>query len=217
MKKIYIAPSRQTANKYCVGNTTEAVQCEAIAKLIPDLLKNYDCEVKVGERAKTIQEKAKEANEWGAEVYLSIHSNAGGGKGTECWYGNNHTDSKAFAQAIYDVIAPISTGKDRGLKKSTSFVECNSPTMPSCICEMDFHDWKDGAEWIINNHETIAKAFAEGLIKYLNLKEKKEEAKPAETKKYYRVQIGAYTNKANAEKMMQKLKNEGYSAIIKYY
>lgn len=37
--------------------------------------------------------------------------------------------------------------------------------------------------------------------------------KPA--KKYYRVQLGAYTVRTNAEKMVKSLKADGYSAIIK--
>jgi flagellum-specific peptidoglycan hydrolase FlgJ len=39
---------------------------------------------------------------------------------------------------------------------------------------------------------------------------------PENTKKYYRVQVGAYKSKANAEKMVIKLKTDGFSPIIKY-
>lgn len=223
MKKIYISPSNQTSNRYCVGGTNEAVQCQAIAALIPDLLKDYDCECKIPDAKTKLADRCTEAKTWGADVYLAIHSNAGGGRGTEVLYCSTHTGAKEFAQSIYNVIAPISAGKDRGLKVRNDLYECKGPTMPSCICEMDFHDWADGANWIINNHNAIAKAYAEGLIKHLGLKKKVEEPKKEETatttepKKYYRVQIGAYSNKANAEKMQAKLKQAGYSAIIKYY
>jgi N-acetylmuramoyl-L-alanine amidase len=45
-----------------------------------------------------------------------------------------------------------------------------------------------------------------------------EKDKPVEqgAKKYYRVQLGAYSVKANAEAMQKKLKSAGYDAIVKY-
>ncbi|WP_461206060.1 N-acetylmuramoyl-L-alanine amidase [Clostridium sp. DL1XJH146] len=40
---------------------------------------------------------------------------------------------------------------------------------------------------------------------------------PEAQKKYYRVQVGAYSVKENAEAMIKKLKTDGYDAIIKHY
>ena len=36
-----------------------------------------------------------------------------------------------------------------------------------------------------------------------------------ESRKIYRVQVGAFSSKANAEKLAKELKSKGYSAIIK--
>ena len=174
MKKIYLAPSRQEYNTYAYGNTNEAVQCNAIADRIKSLLGGYDCECRVGLMSELIETKAENANNWGADVYLSIHTNAGGGKGTEVWYNPNTKGSKAFAQAMYDVIAPISPGKDRGLKSSTKYDDVEFPKMPCCLCEIEFHDYEEGAKWIINNTQQIAEAFVKGLVSYLELKEKQE-------------------------------------------
>lgn len=209
-KKIYVAPSNQNANIYSYGGTNEAVQCQAIAGLIPSLLADYDCEVVIGKNNETLQTKADNANKWGADVYLSIHTNAGGGRGTEVWYNPNKSASKDFAQAMYNVIAPISKGGDRGLKKSTSLVDCTLPKMPSCIVEMEFHDWTEGAKWIIENHQQIAQAYVDGLIKYLNIEKKAKEAEVM-----YYVQTGAFNDKANAERMAAQLKSAGFPVIIK--
>ena len=49
------------------------------------------------------------------------------------------------------------------------------------------------------------------------LTETKEETKTAEKKKYYRVQVGAYTVKSNADAMLKKVKAAGFTdAFIKY-
>ena len=39
----------------------------------------------------------------------------------------------------------------------------------------------------------------------------------AESGKYYRVQLGAFSQKANADKLAKELKAKGYDTIIKYY
>ena len=63
-------------------------------------------------------------------------------------------------------------------------------------------------------------AIAKGVLKTLGVAQKeqepavKEEPKEETTGKVYRVQVGAYSQKANAEAMQQKLKAAGYDAII---
>lgn len=177
--KIYLAPSNQYANKYCIGNTNERDVCNSIADKLVKLIGGYEAEVKKGLNSQTIQEKAKEANKWGATVYLSIHTNAGGGVGTEVWYNPNKKGSKDFAQDIYDAVAPKSPGKDRGLKSSTEYLDVKCPNVPCCLCELAFHDNKTDAEWLLNEQDEIASALLQGVIAYTGMK-KKAEKKPEE-------------------------------------
>lgn len=178
--KIYLAPSNQGNNRYIIGNTTEMAVCNAIADKLVELIGDYEAEVKKGKNSQTIQAKAKEANTWGATVYLSIHSNAGGGVGTEVWYNPLKKGSKEFAQAIYNEVAPESPGKDRGLKSSTLYLDVNQPNMACCLCELAFHDNKTDANWLLNEQDEIANALLQGLIKYTGMKKKvaKPTAKP---------------------------------------
>jgi N-acetylmuramoyl-L-alanine amidase len=45
MIKIYLSPSNQPYNKYCVGDTNEKTQMEALAQKIKDILDTeYECE-----------------------------------------------------------------------------------------------------------------------------------------------------------------------------
>ena len=65
----------------------------------------------------------------------------------------------------------------------------------------------------------MGKAIAKGVLKTLGVVYKeeapavKEEPKKEETK-LYRVQVGAYSKKANAEAMLQKLKAAGFDGFI---
>lgn len=186
--KIYLAPSNQGANRYVVGNTTEKDVCNAITDKLVALLKNYDASVKRGLNSQTIEQKAAEANEWGATVYLSIHTNAGGGVGTEVWYNPLKSGSKKFAQCMYDAIAPKSPGKDRGLKPSTAYLDVKLPKKACCLCEIAFHDNKTDATWLLNKQDEIASALVSGLVSYTGMK--KKEVKKETTAATATVKVG---------------------------
>lgn len=173
--KIYLAPSNQGANKYVYGNTNEMVVCNAITDKLVALLSAYNVEVKRGLNTQTIQSKAKEANAWGATVYLSIHTNAGGGQGTEVWYNPLKSGSKQFAQCMYNAIAPLSPGKDRGLKSSVLYLDVKEPKVPCCLCELAFHDNNADAMWLVNEQKAIAEALIQGLVSYTGMVKKAEE------------------------------------------
>ncbi len=181
--KIYLAPSNQGANRYGIGNTNEKDVCNRITDKLVTLLQEYDVAVRRGANSQTIQQKAAEANAWGASVYLSIHTNAGGGEGTEVWYHPKRTGSMALAKCVYDAVAPKSPGRDRGLKSSILYLDLNQPKMPCCLCELAFHDNKADTEWLLNKQEEIARALVSGLAAFTGMKkkkaaeEKKEEAK----------------------------------------
>lgn len=174
MKKIYIAPSNQSANSYCLGGTNEAEVCQEIAKKTAEKLAVYDCEVKIGAHSENLTTKCANAASWGADIYVSMHSNAFNGsvRGTECIYcatDARAADSKRLAQLINNEMALIFP-KNRGLKTSSSLVDCYKPTMPSVICEVAFHDNNEDCALILNNKDRIAAAYAAAIIKYLGLK-----------------------------------------------
>lgn len=59
-------------------------------------------------------------------------------------------------------------------------------------------------------------AFVEKVKKYLaEIQKQDAAAKPSAPTKHYRVQVGYYSVKANAEAMQKKLKDAGFNAIIK--
>ncbi|HHV51694.1 MAG TPA: SPOR domain-containing protein, partial [Clostridiales bacterium] len=66
------------------------------------------------------------------------------------------------------------------------------------------------------NADKMAKAIFEGIAKTYPAV-KKQETKPAEqsgTGKMYKVQIGAFNSRANAEKLAAELKSKGYDPFI---
>ena len=82
----------------------------------------------------------------------------------------------------------------------------------SVLVETDFHDNPKTAQWIIDNKDASARAYVNAIVKTFNINKKSITQK----KKYYRVQVGVYSQKSNAEAMLKKLKNAGIAGFIKY-
>lgn len=182
MKKIYLSPSNQTANKFVTGNTNEGAVWNDIAKRLQKKLQAYDCEVKLCAASQTLAARAAEAKAWGASVYIAMHSNAAGtankgARGVEVYYDpNKGAETKKLAQAVLNELKTLFTS--RGLKQSTKLIDCYKPAMPSIIGECGFHDNTEDAKLILNNREKIAELYCAALVKYLDLKEKEPAEKP---------------------------------------
>jgi N-acetylmuramoyl-L-alanine amidase len=81
----------------------------------------------------------------------------------------------------------------------------------SVLVETDFHDNPKTAQWIIDNKDSIARAYVNALVSTFDIGKKMPDKA-----KYYKVQIGAYSKKSNAETMLKKLKNAGFDGYIKF-
>ena len=72
--------------------------------------------------------------------------------------------------------------------------------------EVDFHSNPVTAKYIVENKPMIGRAIVEGIAWSNNLELKTSE--PVKT--YYRVQVGAFVNYSNAEKLREELVKKGY-------
>lgn len=231
-KKIYLSPSNQPANAYVVGNTNEKVQMEDLAKRIKAILDiEYECETVMATLSMGIgyNERPKEAKDKGSEVYIAIHSNAGGaGKanGAVAFYHPNQALGKTLAASIVkelNAICPIKSNRSSSVQSGMTqfngqgYAEIRNPYnrgLIAVLAETDFHDHPQAAQWIISNKDAIARAYVAAIVSALGIAKKKLEAPVG--KKLYKVQVGAYSIKTNAEAQLAKLKAAGFDGYIKY-
>ena len=91
------------------------------------------------------------------------------------------------------------------------------PSAPTAYVECEFHDNATTAKWIVEHTVDIGEAIARGICDYFGVTYKeKEQPKPAATTdKLYRVQVGAFAVRANAERMLAKLKAAGFEGYIR--
>ena len=173
-----------------------------------------------------VANRAKKANAFGADFYLSIHHNAGiyggtGGGVVAYTYTKVDDNTKAWQKALYDAII-----KHTGLKgnratplASANLGECRKTTMACVLLECGFMDSKTDVPIILTDDfaEKVATACVEVIVARGKLTKKVVEEKPSATDvsaKIYRVQVGAYSVKSNAEALQKKLKADGYDSVI---
>ena len=216
MAKVYLSPSDQESNVYAYGNTTEAVQCGRIAEACRAALERSGVEVKVGHMISMAQ-KCSESNAFGADLHVPVHTNAFNGKvmGTRMFCYSAGGKGMAACKAIFARLAPITPGESENIQVNADYYEVRVPAAPTAYIECEFHDTVEGAKWIVENTVLIGETIARGICDYFGVTFKEpEQPKPVEPEKkdvLYRVQIGAYKIKANAEKRQAEAKAAGFT------
>jgi N-acetylmuramoyl-L-alanine amidase len=198
----------------------------SIAMACQDELARHGVLVKMSrtkDESESVASKVNECNAFAPDLALDIHNNAGGGDGAEVFYSVYGGTGKALAVNILDEVVKIGQNS-RGAKTKTNssgsdyFGFIRTTKAPAVIVECAFVDNKTDMQILDTKAEQIAmgQAIAKGILRSLGVAYKPEESKAAQTTTgtLYRVQVGAYGVRANAEAMQQKLKAAGYDAII---
>lgn len=214
-----------TAGKRCLksidkNETREWVLNDRIADKLEKLLKSYDCEVlrvddTTGLTDVSLANRVKKANNWGADIYISIHHNAGvnggSGGGTVVFhYGG--AERKNQATNLYNYIVNM-TGlrgnrSEKVIKKG--FYVIKHTKMPAFLIENGFMDSSVDVPVILSESHT--NKTAQALVNFLVNTYRLKTVSKSET--LYKVQVGAFSNKANADGLRAKLRAEGYEAEV---
>jgi N-acetylmuramoyl-L-alanine amidase len=160
-----------------------------------------------------VSQEITECNAFNPDLAVDIHNNAGGGDGAEVFHSVVGGTSVTLGA---NIIAEIKkTGQNsRGIKSRRNsngadyYGFIRETKAPAVIVECAFLDSKD-IQIIDTKAEQTAMgvAIAKGILKTLGLTQ-------TESVRLYRVQVGAYRNRDNAETMLKKLKFAGFDGII---
>lgn len=166
-----------------------------------------------------LQRLCQRMNSVMSEINISIHLNAGGGSGVECWTYGASDEAGRLAKKICENISELGF-RNRGVKQSRSLYILKHTVKPTIIIEVCFVDTeRDYETYRKIGYEKIAEAIMKALeIAHVNndSAESDEVDEPASnTDNMYYVQVGAFRNKENAEKLAEKLWEKGFSACIK--
>lgn len=119
----------------------------------------------------SLSQRTNAANNWGADVYVSIHINAGGGIGYEDYIYNGNVRSRTtdLQNSVHQEVAPLFS-KSRGQKRA-NFAVLRQSTMPALLTENGFIDGKHDADFLSkdSNLKKIGEAHAKGIAVFLGL------------------------------------------------
>lgn len=180
MVKIFIDPGHGGTDSGAAANgLLEKNITLQIALFLRDMLiSEYDgVSVRLSrsiDQSVTLSQRTNAANSWGADYFVSIHINAGGGTGFESYvYPGVSAPTTTYRNALHDEIVRSVDFADRG-KKTANFHVLRETSMSAILTENGFIDTVADANKLRNATflQGIARAHATGLEKALQLKKK---------------------------------------------
>ena len=214
MKRLVIDLGHGGTDPGAVGpnGTHEADLVLAIGKELNELLKGYNLLIKftrLSNKYLSLTERAKIANDFKADYFLSIHINSASDKtvrGVEVWqYSNKNEKLNKFSNGLCTDVSKILNIRNRGLKLSKELSVLRNTTMPAALIEVDFIS-NVQAEKDLNvssNIKAVAVAIKNNLVKLFELKVVLNDT-------LYKVCIGAYRDKNNALNQIKLAKDNGF-------
>lgn len=215
--KVFIGVGHGFSDPGAVANGVKEKDLNlSIAKACRDLLAKHGVTVKMSRAADEndpLSEEIRECNSFAPDLAVDIHNNAGGGDGAEVFYHYGGGKGKTLAENILSEIVKVgqnsrgakirknSQGKDYyGFIRETS--------CPAVIVECAFVDNARDLEILAteSDRQKVGQAIAKGILKTLGVEIQGE--------RLYRVQVGAYLLRSNAEDMQKKIKAVGFDAFI---
>ena len=166
---IYLNPSVQTKNMYINNLGSEAENMRDIAELMYKELKlvSYiDIEANIAKNGLSLSQSVNQSNSRKRHIHFALHSNAGGGQGTEIY---TKGSNKTFATTMYESFLELGNFKRRGVKDGTHLYEIkNEKADHVALIEFAFHDNLKEAKFIIENKALIANQMAKSILKYID-------------------------------------------------
>lgn len=215
-----------------IRESTEArkVKDEVISQLRQLGNTVYDCTCENGSNSSNVlTEIVNACNKHEVDLDVSIHFNAGSGDsagngkttGTEVYVYNGSSKARMYADNVCAAISSLGF-INRGVKCNANLYVLRKTNSPSMLIECCFVDDKDDAQ--LYDCQKMAEAIVYGITGKkagATIRPVDQEAMlpGAETttgggKQLYRVQVGAYSVKSNAERMMANLKAVGFMDTV---
>lgn len=162
-----------------------------------------------------VSQEVNEANNSKADIAVSFHTNAGGGDGSEALYYSTSVKGEKLATLCEKHVMSLGQNS-RGVKERDDLYFLRGTRMPAVLCECAFIDNDKDNKIIntVNKQKAFGVAYAKAILEYLGIAYKTDSN--TSDNSVYTVQVGSFKSKENADDMLVKLKNAGFSgAFIK--
>lgn len=122
-----------------------------------------DCTNDGGDERAELREECRIANSSGADLFIAVHFNAGGGTGTEVWHYPG-SSAEGYAEDVSRELAAALGLPNRGAKSTTGLYVINNTNMPAILIEVCFVDTEADADaWWATSWDDLCAAVVRGL------------------------------------------------------
>lgn len=228
MFKVFIGVGHGGSDPGAVGILTEKTVNLEMALACRDYLETYGVNVMLSrdrDKDDSLQSRIKKCNDFNPDLAIDIHNNAGGGDGFEVFYHYRGGKSLVLAKNLENAVKSIGQNS-RGVKtklndnKTDYFAFIRETFAPAVITEGFFLDNPKDTEIgdTIEEQRAFGRAYAVGILKTLGINTERVDINTERvdinsqtSKKIYRVQLGAFNDRKNAEFLPQQLKLKGFN------
>lgn len=216
--KVFIGVGHGGSDPGAVANNTKEKDLNlSIALACRDVLERHGVKVKMSrtkDEDDTLSEEIKECNAFSPDLAVDIHNNAGGGDGAEVFYHHGGGKGKTLAENILAEIVKVGQNS-RGIKTRVNsqgkdyYAFIRNTSCPAVIVECAFVDNASDLKILATEtqRKSMGEAIAKGILKTLGKEIQGESG-------HWKVQVGAYLYRENAEAMQRKIKAVGFDAFI---
>lgn len=218
-------PGRRCLAALDPSETREWELNRRVADNLQELLAGYDCQVlrvddRTGDKLVDLGDRVAAANGWPADVYLSIHHNAGikGGSGGGCVVYTApgcQAKSKALQKSVYGAVVSRTglVGNRANPMMERGLYVLRRTKMPAILIECGFMDSKADVPVILGPYfaEQVADGLLAALVEVFNLSERKEVRERMRYTKRGGAHIVEVPVKDFAVRLVDKAKKTAYS------
>ena len=130
-------------------------------------------EVQLGTSNTTsLRERVRLANEWGADYFISLHTNASSqssATGVEAFAFSKPSVAFDLGSDIIKNISALTGLRNRGMQTRSGLYVLRKTVMPSVLVELGFITNPNDSSLMVNEPELFAQGVYDGTLEYLNL------------------------------------------------
>ena len=160
-----------------------------------------------------LSERARRANNWGADLFVSIHCNSfnKSAHGIEIFcYADKY---KSMAEKIYKpILATVPYSVNRGVK-TANYAVLRETNMSAVLLETAFIDNSNDIKYLINDKDKFALGICKGVLAHFGMSYNEPVAPPATGggTKFYRVIVSSNTVRDNAVADVKLAQSRGFN------
>lgn len=120
----------------------------------------------------SLRERVRLANEWGADYFISLHTNASSSPsatGVEAFAYSKPSAAFNLGEDIVKNISALTGLNNRGMKVRNGLYVLRKTQMPAVLVELGFITNSNDARLMIDEPELFAQGVYDGVLEYFNL------------------------------------------------